>query len=108
MLLSQLRQKPGGNIYYRRRDVFLPGQLQQQALGEIPGSHAGGVQGLDGVQGLLDQRLRDLQLPQAVQVGIVQVAVLIHHFRNVLGQGQQGFWQAPSLQLVPEKGGQAF
>ena len=108
VLLSQIRQEPPDDLHVQRGGILLTGQLQQQALGEGPGAHTGGVQALQCLQGLLDQRLGDLQIRHAVQILLAETALLVHQLRQIPAQGQQGLWHAPALQLVAEEGGEAL
>ena len=108
VLSSQLRQKPGGDVHGRRGDVFPPGQLEQQAFGEVSGPYACRVKGLKDLQGLPDQGLRQIQLPQALQISGVQIPILVHQLGHIFGQGQQGPRQPLPLQLVAQKDGQTL
>ena len=108
VLPPQLRQEPGGDIQHGGGDIVPAGQLQQQAFGQVPGAHSGGLQALDGLQALVDQRLGNVQLLQPLQVPGVQIPVLVHHIGYVFGQGQQGLGQPLPVQLVTEKGLQAL
>ena len=108
MLLPQVRQEPPDDLHVQGGGVLPAGQLQQQALRQGPGPHSGGVQALEGLQGLLDQGLGDLQIRHAVQVLLTQTALLVHQLRQIPAQGQQGLGQPPALQLVTEEGGEAL
>ena len=71
-----LRQK--GQAGAQQVDILLGemlplGQLQQQALGEVPGPHPRRVQGLDGQQGLFHLKEGDAQLLRQLGEGAVQV-----------------------------------
>ena len=108
MLLAQVRQEAADDLHIQGGGSILPGQLQQQALRQGPGAHAGGVQALEGLQRLLSQGLGDLQLCHAVQVLLAEAALLVHQLCQIPGQGQQGLGQAPALQLVAKEGGEAL
>ena len=88
--------------------MLLPGQLQQQALRQVPGTHARRVQTLDGGQGLVQQRAGHLHVLQSVQVLLGQISVLVHQLRQIPAQGQEGLGKPPPVQLVPEEGGKAL
>ena len=108
MLLAQVRQEAADDLHIQGGGSILPGQLQQQALRQGPGAHAGGVQALEGLQRLLGQGLGDLQICHAVQVLLAEAALLVHQLCQIPGQGQQGLGQAPALQLVAKEGGEAL
>ena len=108
VLPAQLRQEAGGNIQGGGGGGPLPDQLEAQTLRQVSGRHTGGLQALEGVQSLLDERLGDLELRQAVQVFLKQIAVLIHQLGHIGAKSQQGLWQTEPLQLIPEEGLQAL
>ena len=86
---AQLCQEPGGNVHGVGDGFFLPAQLQHQTLRQIPRAHTGRLQRLQKIQRLIHHGLRDLHFRQAVQILLRQIAVLIHHLRQIFGQRQQ-------------------
>ena len=108
VLPPQLRKETGGDVHGHGVSAVPAAELKQQALGEGPGPHAGGLQALEGVQGPLRQGLGNLHRGQAVQVLLAEVAVPVHQFRQVLAQGRQRLGEPEAVNLVPEEGGEAL
>ena len=108
MLPAQLRQEPGDNVHHGGRGVPTAGQLQKQAFLQVPGSHTGRVQTLDGPQRLGNQGIRDVHLQETIQVLLGQIAVLVHQLGDVFGQGQQGLGQMLPVQLITQEGGETL
>ena len=108
MLPPQLREKPGGDLHRHRVAAAPAAKLEQETLGEGPGPHPGGLQALEGVQGLVRQGLGNLHGGETLQVLLGQIAVLVHQLRQIDAQGRQGLGEPEAVNLVPEEGGEAF